>query len=257
MIGSVPWRLANYGLSPTVKYLREKSKSKPPLTHSTAEISLEEFLKIVTKRNPVEVTKRAQLIVSSTLKELRQSYQSAFELGTAIKPVVDKNTSVSRLIVLAALLEIFEKNTFIETGTQHGISASAVAKCSAESNLNLSMHTIDVGSTYLVKHESEVNYIRLKRPARKVFKKITLEIAKGKTLFFHDSDHTYENMCFEFDWAWNILRVEILVSDDIDLNNAYSNFCSDNSLREYRIKMDSRTTIGVALRQINKKGKAL
>jgi cephalosporin hydroxylase len=155
-------------------------------------------------------------------------------------------------VVIVALLKIFEIDTFIETGTQHGISAFAVTRCSAEKNLRLSMHSIDVGSTYLVKRQSEVNYIRLKRPARKIFKKITLNIPKRKTMFFHDSDHTYENMHFEFIWAWNILGVEILVSDDIDLNNAYSNFCSENSLREYRIKMDSGTTIGVTLRQDNK-----
>ena len=184
MIGSLPWRLTNYGLSPTVKYLRERSRSKPILSQSAAEISLEGFLKTATKRNPVEVTKGAQLSVSSTFTELRKNYQGAFESGIVIKPVLKKNTSVSRLVVLAALLEIFEINTFIETGTQHGISASVVANCSAEKNLNLSMHSIDVGSPYLVKHESEVNYIRLKRPVRKAFKKITLEIATGKTLFF-------------------------------------------------------------------------
>ena len=257
MIGSVPWRLVNYGLSPTVKYLLKRSQSKPNLSQSTAAISLEDFLKIATKRNPVEVIKGAQLSVSSTFTDLRESYKSAFESGIAIKPVLDKNTSVSRLVVLAALLEIFEISTFIETGTQHGISASVVAKCSAEKNLNLSMHSIDVGSPYLVKRELEVNYIRLKRPARKIFKKISLNIAKGKTMYFHDSDHTYENMYFEFNWAWNVLNAEILVSDDIDLNNAYSDFCSDNSLNEYRIKMDSGTTIGVAIRQENKRRKAI
>jgi hypothetical protein len=85
MIGSVPWRIANYGLSPRVKYLQERLKSKPILTHSAPEISLEEFLKVATKRNPIEVAKVAQLSVSSTLAELRESYQSALGSGIAIK----------------------------------------------------------------------------------------------------------------------------------------------------------------------------
>jgi hypothetical protein len=257
VIGSVPWRLANYGLSPTLKYLRERSQSKTIITRSVAEISLAKFLNLTSAKNPVEVTKKAQSIVFSTFTDLRESYQSALESGIAIKAVLNENSSVSRLIVLAALLDIFEVNTFIETGTQHGISASVVAKCNAEKNLNLSMYSIDVGLPYLINRESDVKYIRLKRPARKVFKKITFEIAKGKTMFFHDSDHTYENMYFEYSWAWNKLGAEILVSDDINLNNAFSNFCSDNSLKEYRIKMDSGTTIGVAIRQNNKNGKDL
>lgn len=180
---------------------------------------------------------------------MRESNQSALESGIAIKPVLEKKASVSRLVVLAALLEIFEIHTFIETGTQHGISASAVAKCSAEKNLKLSMHSIDVGSPLLVRREPDVNYIQLKRPARKHFMKITQDIAQRKTMFIHDSDHTFENMYFGFNWAWNYLGVEILVSDDIDVNNACSNFCSDNSLTEYRIKMDSGTTISVAISQ--------
>jgi hypothetical protein len=67
-------------------------------------------------------------------------------------------------------------------------------------------------------------------------------------MFFHDSDHTFENMFFEFNWAWNVLKVKILVADDIDMNPAFSEFCQKNSLEEYRIKMDSGTTIGVVVR---------
>ena len=74
-------------------------------------------------------------------------------------------------------------------------------------------------------------------------------MAKGKSMFFHDSHHAYDNMYLEFRWARNNLGAEILILDDIDLNNAYSNFCSENSLKKYRIKMDSGTTIGVATRQ--------
>ena len=124
---------------------------------------------MATANNPVEITIKAQSIVSSTFTGLRESYLSALESGVAVEPVLNEDTSVSRLIVLAALLEIFKATTFIETQTQHRISASVVAKCNAENNLNLSIYSIDIDLPYLVKSESDINYILLKRPARKVF----------------------------------------------------------------------------------------
>ena len=248
MIGSVRWRLVNYGLSPTIKYLQERFRVSEFNGHPPAEISLEEFLGRVTGRESLGVVKTARARVNSALFELRESKSKMIGIGHPIKPVLDEDTSVSRLIVLAAILEIFKIDTFIETGTQHGISASAVAKFRLINHESFSINSIDVGQTQLVQQELEVNYITLETPVRRHFKEVTLNIAHHKTLFFHDSDHTFENMCFEFDWAWNVLKVEILVADDIDMNSAYSKFCLDNSLSEFRIKLDSGTTIGVAIR---------
>jgi len=187
-------------------------------------------------------------VVDSSLFELRESKNKILGIENPIKPVLDEDSSVSRLIVLAAILELFKIDTFIETGTQHGISASAVAKFRLINHESFSIHSIDVGQTQLVQRELEVNYITLETPVRRHFKEVTLDTVHRKTLFFHDSDHTFENMYFEFNWAWNVLKVEILVADDIDMNSAYSRFCLDNSLSEFRIKMDSGTTIGVAIR---------
>jgi hypothetical protein len=248
VIGSVRWRLVNYGLSPTIKYLQERFWGSAINGYPPAEVSLEDFLKRVTGKESLGIIKSARAAVDSSLFELRESKNKMLEIENPIKPVLDEDTSVSRLIVLAAILEIFKIDTFIETGTQHGISASAVAKFRSLNLESFLIHSIDVGETHLVQRELEVSYITLERPVRRHFKEVTLNIANQKTLFFHDSDHTFENMYFEFNWAWNVLKVEILVADDIDMNNAYSKFCLDNSLPEFRIKMDSGTTIGVAIR---------
>lgn len=248
MIGSVRWRLVNYGLSPTIKYLQERFWGSGFNGYPPAEISLEDFLKRVTGKEFLGITKSARTAVDSSLLELRESKNKMLGIENPIKPVLDEDTSVSRLIVLAAILEIFKIDTFIETGTQHGISASVVAKFKLINHESFSIHSIDVGQTRLVQRELDVNYITLETPVRRYFKEVTLNTVQKKTLFFHDSDHTFENMYFEFNWAWNVLKVEILVADDIDMNNAYSRFCIDNSLTEFRIKMDSGTTIGVAIR---------
>ena len=44
-------------------------------------------------------------------------------------------------------------------------------------------------------------------------------------MFHHDSEHSYENMMFEFEWAFSHLgKGGIVSSDDIDWNNAYRDF---------------------------------
>ena len=46
-------------------------------------------------------------------------------------------------------------------------------------------------------------------------------------IIFHDSDHTYKNMLFEFSSAWEFLSAGgMVISDDINLNDAFDNFCN-------------------------------
>jgi predicted O-methyltransferase YrrM len=44
-------------------------------------------------------------------------------------------------------------------------------------------------------------------------------------LFFHDSEHSYENMMYEYETAWKYLKKGgYLVSDNIEWNNAFDDF---------------------------------
>jgi hypothetical protein len=58
-------------------------------------------------------------------------------------------------------------------------------------------------------------------------KELSLLIGKlgAIDIFFHDSDHSYENMTWEFETAWPAIRPGgVLASDDINWNNAFSDF---------------------------------
>lgn len=55
-------------------------------------------------------------------------------------------------------------------------------------------------------------------------------------LFFHDSDHSKSNMLFEFDTIWPHLKENgIIVSDDINLNDAFKEFCNKNVFKRAAI----------------------
>lgn len=48
----------------------------------------------------------------------------------------------------------------------------------------------------------------------------------GIGIFYHDSDHSYANMTFEFEKAWPWLkRGGLIISDNVDLNTAFQDFC--------------------------------
>jgi len=49
-------------------------------------------------------------------------------------------------------------------------------------------------------------------------------------VFLHDSLHTYEHMMFEYKTAWKYLRQpKIIISDDINANNAFYDFAKSTA----------------------------
>ena len=47
-------------------------------------------------------------------------------------------------------------------------------------------------------------------------------------IFFHDSDHSEENMLFEFRFIWPFISDNnIILSDDVNINNAFKIFCRE------------------------------
>ncbi len=62
-------------------------------------------------------------------------------------------------------------------------------------------------------------------PTREVLPKLLEELG-SIDIFFHDSEHTLENMLFEYNQAWpRIRKGGILLSDDIGFNTAFDSFC--------------------------------
>lgn len=51
-------------------------------------------------------------------------------------------------------------------------------------------------------------------------------------IFFHDSDHSYENMTWEFETAWAKIKPQgLLLTDDALANSSFFDFCGKENLR--------------------------
>jgi hypothetical protein len=55
-------------------------------------------------------------------------------------------------------------------------------------------------------------------------------------IFYHDSEHSYNNMWFEFNSAWESLKSGgLLLSDDITENKAFADFCRIKNCRRTKL----------------------
>lgn len=240
-IGSFLWRTKNYGLRPSLLYLLSKfsigHNENSKLVLSDLEIL---GLKVGVKDLFINV-QAAQKDLESTLNEIKVNLQN-----DNVKNVFEE-PSFTRVLVLGALIQSMSFSQIIETGTQNGVSSILLETLNKKYKANLKIHSFDVVKQPRIKDEN-INYYVLDEPYRKNFCRVTIEINRCNSIFFHDSDHSKENMKFEFDWAWNYLKVSALVSDDIESNNAFSDFCKKNNLSPYFFKFDNGPIVGLVLR---------
>jgi predicted O-methyltransferase YrrM len=154
--------------------------------------------------------------------------------------------------ILYAILKKYRPNTFLETGIANGYSA-AVILSAMKKNGKGSLTSIDITDKFeFFGKRQKVGWIVPDNLATvweiKIgpTKEILPKIESNFDMFYHDSDHSEENMLFEFEWANAHLKLGgVLISDDIDLNGAWDLFLKRH--KQYREIVRSVTT-GVALK---------
>jgi hypothetical protein len=149
-------------------------------------------------------------------------------------------------IVLYLLLRKYRPSLVVETGVAQGVSTTYILSALAR-NGSGSLESIDApnysshGPEYFGTARM-VDRVRLKAglqpgwlvppPLRRLWnlsigrsRDILPKISRPIGMFYHDSEHSFENMSFEFEWAWqNLVPSGLLVSDDIDWNDAFGEF---------------------------------
>ena len=75
-----------------------------------------------------------------------------------------------------------------------------------------------------------------------------LDCLNSLDFFFHDSDHSYENMLYEFQTIWPFLSSGgLLLSDNIDMNSSFDDFCGTRGVRPIKTR-SSFTKYGAAMK---------
>jgi len=140
---------------------------------------------------------------------------------------------VSATEILYIITRILEPKTVVETGVASGISSTYILQA-LKDNGRGELYSIDI-STQIPRDTKQVGWIipqelryrwHLIRGSSSE-KLLPLLKSLGKIdIFLHDSLHTYENMLWEYKTVWHFIRRDgILLSHDIQLNKAFSDFC--------------------------------
>jgi len=240
--GSITWKLLNYGVLATFRYLSfEKfhlsTKAKQVQPKVISEIDLV---------NAFEVDHEITKLISDFYDEFIVTCEKRFA-GTKIKTgVISQTESKNRLYCIGLALHKFRPNLYVETGTQHGISAEFAVQFSKAIDLDLAAVSFDVNSNSLMFTDYGFKQIMLKKPVRKNFLKYLNKFRDkyNKIVFFHDSDHSYENMFSEFTAAWKILNPVAILSDDVNLNKSFSDFCRSKDLYFIEFSLGHGNSVG-------------
>jgi predicted O-methyltransferase YrrM len=153
---------------------------------------------------------------------------------------------------LYILIRMFKPKIIVETGVLWGYSSSNILKAISE-NCEGNLYSIDLTDQRLIDrgfNSGPVVPDNLKNKWELINgrsdKKLPYLLDKLKKIdiFIHDSEHSYENMLFEYETAYEYLNEDgLIISHDVNDNTAFPDFCKNKGL--YYVMNDN---IGVALK---------
>ena len=142
--------------------------------------------------------------------------------------------------VLYAVCRRQKPDVVVETGVASGVSSSHILGA-LEKNKYGQLYSVDLPSGRENRSGWMIpDYLRNRwhlTPGRSAD---TLEPLLKKVaeidIFLHDSDHSYQNMMWEFETAWAYLKAGgLLLAHNIDYNDVFHDFCREHGVKGYTL----------------------
>jgi predicted O-methyltransferase YrrM len=130
------------------------------------------------------------------------------------------------LDLLSLLVSDIRPSVVVETGVANGTSTRSILTAFQNNNLmDSKLFSFDVDSRVATSDLLENGQFNFVLIGEKRFVDAMADI-EFIDIFYHDSDHSYENQMLEYNLAWEKIRDGgALVSDDINWSNAFLDFC--------------------------------
>jgi len=149
-----------------------------------------------------------------------------------------------RAPTLYVMCRIFKPEIVVETGVANGYSSSFILYA-LETNRKGRLYSIDLPNQPGQEIEKDTGWLisenirgrwELSLGASRKNLPLLLEKLRSIDLFYHDSDHSYENMKFEFELAWQYLaKASLLIADDITDNSFFDEFTAEKSFKSTKL----------------------
>jgi predicted O-methyltransferase YrrM len=142
--------------------------------------------------------------------------------------------------ILYAVCRRQRPDVVVETGVASGVSSSHIL-VALEKNEHGQLYSIDLPSGRESRSGWRIpDYLRHRWQLTPGRSAETLEPLLEKVaeidIFLHDSDHSYENMMWEFETAWAHLKAGgLLLSHNIDYNDVFPDFCREHGVKGYKL----------------------
>jgi len=150
-------------------------------------------------------------------------------------------------ILLYGLVRDLKPRRFVETGVLHGMSSIFILRALDQNGTGM-LDSIDMPSYFETGPANQDGYVATLPKGKKVGwlvpararKRWRLHLGRSREIlpkllpasaqidsFFHDSEHTYETMWFELNFAWSRLAERgLLMCDNVESNPAFFDFCN-------------------------------
>jgi predicted O-methyltransferase YrrM len=145
--------------------------------------------------------------------------------------------------IVYAIVSLLKPEIVIETGVAAGVSSAYILKA-LDRNGQGHLISIDIGQKefdgivlpsdkpvgWLVPDELRERWTLKIGSSRQLLQPLLEE--EEVDVFLHDSEHSYENMMFEFETVWKRLRVGgVIISDNVEWNKSFDVFCHGKDAR--------------------------
>ena len=209
---------------------------------------IQNFIRSLTGADDAEIQNYIFEVLSDN--KFHDSIAAKVNLGTGEKPFSYKMLAVdvSSRLALYVLCRTLKPSVVVETGVASGMSSSFILRA-LDKNTHGKLFSIDV-PWHTVKqnwqtHPTDIEIIEqpietqsgwiipdflrdrweltLGRSSKKL--PLLLKQVGQVDVFFHDSEHSYENMSWEFQTIWQSLRKGgVLMAHNIDIHTAFADF---------------------------------
>ena len=219
-------------------------------------------------KNYREKVKLDKKIVGTAKKLFGDKWVNAYFNQYKRKIISNKNFAHAHsgdyeVALLYIIVRLLRPSVVVETGVASGRSSSAILQALSDNDKGF-LYSIDLNQKFtgkpeeyitdtgrtefkgFIPEEKEPGWLipdELKNRWRLILGDSKIELPKLVSelkeidIFYHDSEHSYGNMLFEFRTIWpRIPRNGLIISDDVKWNNAFGDFLGEIKNVQYVIK---------------------